>query len=103
MGNINYIGSVVKILEKPTQTVMDGKNGKIIRTDFRVQLAQVRNIQIVSLVFWGNLGQDVIKNCQLNDHIMIEGYLSLPTKTNDSLVKPQLKKAQITVLKVYSI
>ena len=101
MGNINYIGSVVKILEKPTQTVMDGKNGKIIRTDFRVQLAQVRNIQIVSLVFWGNLGQDVIKNCQLNDHIIIEGYLSLSPKSSAKIGNRSGKKAQITVLKVY--
>ena len=100
MGDTNYIGSVVKILEKPIQTVT---NGKILRTDFRVQLIQVRNIQIVSLVFWGNLGQDIINNCQLNDYIMIEGYLSLPNKTKNKLAKKSLKKAQITVLKAYSI
>ena len=100
MGDTNYVGSVVKILEKPIQTF---NNDKILRTEFRVQLVQVRNIQIASLVFWGNLAHDIINNYQVNDYIMIEGYLSLPTKTNDSLVKPQLKKAQITVLKVYSI
>ena len=100
MGDTNYIGSIVKILEKPIQTVI---NGKIIRTDFRVQLAQVRNIQIVSLVFWGNLGQDIINNCQLNDYILVEGYLSLSNTTKTKLAKRSLKKAQITVLKAYSI
>ena len=100
MGDTNYVGSVVKILEKPIQTF---NNDKILRTEFRVQLVQVRNIQMASLIFWGNLAHDIINNYQVNDYIMIEGYLSLPTKTNDSLVKPQLKKAQITVLKVYSI
>ena len=100
MGDTNYVGSVVKILEKPIQTF---NNDKILRTEFRVQLVQVRNIQIASLVFWGNLAHDIINNYQVNDYIMIEGYLALPTKTNDSVVKPQLKKAQITVLKVYSI
>ena len=100
MGDTNYIGSIVKILEKPIQTVI---NGKIIRTDFRVQLAQVRNIQIVSLVFWGNLGQDILNNCQLNDYIIVEGYLSLSNITKTKLAKRSLKKAQITVLKAYSI
>ena len=100
MGDTNYVGSVVKILEKPVQRVL---SDKIVRTDFRVQLAQVRNIQIAHLVFWGNLARDVINNYQVNDYIMIEGYLSLPNKTNNKLAKRQLKKAQITVLKVYSI
>ena len=100
MGDTNYISSVVKILEKPAQKVI---SDKIVRTDFRVQLAEVRNVQLAHLVCWGNLALDIMNNYQVNDYIMIEGYLSLPTKTNDSLVKPQLKKAQITVLKVYSI
>ena len=100
MGDINYVGSVVKILEKPVETVI---SDKIIRTDFRVQLVQVRNIQIAHLVFWGNLASDIINNYEINDYIMIEGYLSLPTKTNAKSLKWQLKKAQITVLKVYSI
>ena len=102
MGDTNYIGSIVKILEKPVQTVIDGK---IIRTDFRVQLSQVRNIQIVSLVFWGNLGQNIINNCQLNinDYIIVEGYISLIDKTKTQIAKRSIKKAQITVLKAYSI
>ena len=100
MGDTNYVGSVVKILEKPVQTVI---NDKIVRTDFRVQLAQVRNIQIAHLIFWGNLARDIMNNYQVNDYIMVEGYLSLPDKTDNKLAKRQLKKAQITVLKVYSI
>ena len=100
MGDTNYVGSVVKILEKPVQTII---NGKIVRTDFRVQLVQVRSIQIASLVFWGNLAQEIINNYQVNDYIMIEGYLSLSNQRNNQLAKPKLKKAQITVLKVYSI
>ena len=100
MADTNYVGSVVKILEKPIQTII---NDKIIRTDFRVQLVQVRNIQIAHLVFWGNLARDIITNYQLNDYIIVEGYLSLPNKTNNKLANRPLKKAQITVLKVYSI
>lgn len=102
MGDTNYVGSVVKILEKPVKTIVDQEN-KIVRTDFRAQLVQVRTIQIAHLVFWGNLASDIINNYQINDYILIEGYLSLPNKMNHQLVNRPLKKAQITVLKVYSI
>ena len=100
MNDTNYVVSVVKILEKPVQTII---SDKIVRTNFRGQLAQVRNLQIAHFVFWGNSADDILNNYQVNDYIMIEGYLSLPNKTNNQLAKRQLKKAQITVLKVYSI
>ena len=100
MADMNYVGSVVKILEKPVQIV---SNNKIIRTECRVQLVEIRNIQIVYLVFWENLGHDIMNNYQLNDYIMVEGYLSFPNQTNNKLAKRFFKKAQITVLKVYSI
>ncbi len=100
MGDTNYIGSVVKILEKPVQTVI---NDKLVRTQVRAQLVQVRNIQIVNLVFWGNLARDIINIYEVNDYIIVEGYLSLPNKTNHELVKRPLKRVQITVLKVFSI
>jgi hypothetical protein len=100
MGDTNYLGSVVKILEKPVQTVI---SDKIVRTDFRVQLVQVRNIQIAHLVFWGNLAHDIMNNYQVNDYIMVEGYLSISNKTNNQSVKRQLKKARITVSKIYSV
>ena len=100
MSDTNYFGSVVKILEKPVQTLI---SDKIVRTDFRAQLVEVRNIQIAHLVLWGNLARDIVTNYQVNDYIMVEGYLSLPDKMNNKLSKRQLKKAQVTVLKVYSI
>ena len=100
MVDMNYIGIVVKILEKPIQKVI---NGKIVRTDFRVQLVHVRNIQIANLVFWGIIGQDVSHNYQPNDYIMVEGYVALTNKMNDKLMKRSMKKVQITVLKAYSV
>ena len=100
MGDTNYLGSIVKILEKPTQKV---SNDKIVTTEFRAQLVQVRNSQIVNLIFWGNLARDVVNYYQVNDYIMIEGYLSLRNKTNNKSTKQNLKKVQITVLKIYSI
>jgi len=96
MGDTNYIASVVKILEKPHQRVI---NDKIVTTEFRAQLAQVRNTRIVNLVFWGNLARDVINYYNVNDYIMIEGYLSL----QDKLKQEKLKKISITVNKLYCL
>ena len=94
MGDTNYISGIVKILENPIQTIFD-KNIPI--TKFRVQLPQVRNNTIIHLTFWGKLGQDIVNYYEINDYIIIEGYLSLRNKKmlNSS------KKVEITVLKVY--
>jgi hypothetical protein len=93
MGDTNYISSIVKILEIPSQKVF--KNN-IISTRFRVQLPQIRKTGIVNLIFWGNLARDVSNHYKINDYIIIEGYSSL-NKTN----KQKLKKVEITVFKVY--
>lgn len=93
MSNTNYISSIVKILETPEYLLL--KNN-ISTSEFRVQLPQVRNntSKIVNLVFWGNLARDVAAYYQINDYIIVEGYLSLSNKRN-------LKKVEIIVLKVY--
>ena len=94
MGDTNYISSIVKILEKPSQKIFD-KN--ILITEVRAQLPQTRNNVIVSLTFWGKLSQDIIDYYNMDDYIIIEGYLSLlenPSVKNS-------KKVKITVLKVY--
>ena len=98
MVDTNYIGSIVKILENPNQTIF---NNTIPVTKFRVQLPQLRNNTIVTLTFWGNLARDVANYYKINDYILIEGYLSVRNKNlNKSIIKNS-KKVEITVLKVY--
>ena len=98
MVDTNYIGSIVKILENPNQTIF---NNTIPVTKFRVQLPQLRNNTIVTLTFWGNLARDVANYYKINDYILIEGYLSVRNKNlNKSIIKNS-KKIEITVLKVY--
>jgi hypothetical protein len=94
MGDTNYISGIVKILENPIQTIFD-KNIPV--TQFRVQLPQVRNNTIINLTFWGKLGQDIVNYYEINDYIIIEGYLSLRNKK----ILNNSKKVEITVLKVY--
>jgi len=93
MGDTNYIGGIVKILEPPKQKIL--KN-KILVTKFRAQIPQIRNSRIVTLSFWGNLARDVTTYYKVNDYLIIEGYLSIRNKKN-----LKSKKIEITVLKVY--
>ena len=100
MVNTNYIGSIVKILENPSQTIF---NDTILCTKFRVQFPQFRNIRIVNLIFWGSLASDVVKYYRINDYILIEGYLSIINNDQYPLitVNKNSKKIEITVLKIY--
>ena len=98
MGNATYISSMVKILETPNQKYF---NNTILVTRFRAQLPQIKNVGIVNLVFWGNLAKTVANYYQVNDYIIIEGYISLNNKNLLNPVKSNSKKVEITVLKVY--
>ena len=99
MSDTNYIISMVKILEKPVQKVL---KGNIAITKFRVQLPQIRNNRIIYLIFWGNLSHDIVNYYQLNDYIMIEGYLSSIRKPKNNLIQTS-QKLYITVTKLYSV
>ena len=101
MQSPSYFSGIVKILENPKQKVV---NNKIISTKFRVLIPQIRidkSPKIIVLVFWGNLASDVKNYYQINDYILIEGYVSIKTnKTTDSMILNS-KKIIITILKVY--
>ena len=98
MNDTNYIGAIVKILENPKQKVF---NNNISFTEFRAQLPQIRNTQVVSLSVWGNLARDVANYYKVNDYVIIEGYLSLRDKQTPNLTIQISKKVEITVLKIY--
>ena len=93
MGDTNYFSGIVKVLENPIQIFF---NDKIPHTTVRVELPQIRNNRIIYLVFWGNLAREVKNYYQMNDYILIEGYLSIRNKKNINS-----KKVTITVLKIY--
>jgi single-stranded DNA-binding protein len=92
MGDTNYIGGIVKVLETPKQKIL--KNN-VPFTEFRVQFPQVRGNKIINLVFWGKLASEVVNYYQANDYIIIEGYLSI-------VKKQSLKKVEVTVFKVFT-
>ncbi len=95
MANTNYITSIVKIVEVPKQKLLQGK---ILRSHCRAALPQNKNNKLVDLVIWGDLSTRILPYCTKNDYILIEGFLTLSTKTES-----RLKKFKITVFKAYPI
>jgi hypothetical protein len=100
MMGTSYIGCVVKIVETPKQKIVRGKKETLL-TKVRVLLPQKskkRPAAIARLNFWGKWAAKVLEYYQINDYIMIEGYLSILKEKNK-----KSKKIAITVLKVYPL
>ena len=95
MVNTNYITSIVKILEVPKQRLI---NNKILITEFRASLPQIKNSKIVHLVIWGDMSNRLSNYIKPNDYILIEGFLALANIQNS-----KTKKFKITVFKTYPI
>ena len=72
---MNYSTFIVKIVQKPEQTFFDKK---IAFTEIIAKFYQFRNnsYNICKLSIWGNLSNDVIKYYQINDYLIVEGYIS---------------------------
>lgn len=95
MANTNYITSIVKVLEVPKQRLI---NKKILVTEFRASIPQIKTSKIVHLVIWGDLSNRLSNYIKPNDYILIEGFLALAQMQNS-----KKKKFKITVLKTYPI
>lgn len=98
MDQTNYIVGIVKILEIPKEEIIDESNSSV---KIRVQLSQIRNPKIVTLIFWDNLAYDILNYYKINDYLLIEGFLSLRTKQTSELTTKNLKKVEITVIRIY--
>jgi single-stranded DNA-binding protein len=97
MGDTNYFSGTVKLLDNPIQKLIKPKT---LRTRVWVELAQFRQNRLILVTFWGNLAQEVKNYYQVNDYVLIEGYLSIEKKTSELFSENQ-KKMIITVLKIY--
>jgi len=95
MSDITYIEGIVKILETPKQKSL---NSDITFVKFRAQLTSFRKNQIVTIMFWGNLAQDIISYYKINQYLLIEGY---PSFRNSTKLKQTSKRVEITGLRVY--
>ena len=102
MADTNYISSIVKIIENPSLEMTKSINPNIMSIRLRVQFPHYKNEKrIMTLVFWGNLAEEIIQYYQNNDYILIEGYLSINKKKSPMWTLKKFGQIKITVLKVY--
>jgi hypothetical protein len=96
---MNYSTFIVKIIEKPVQSFF--KNN-ISLTELVVQFPQVRNknyLDIFHLNVWGNLSHDVMKYYQVNDYIVVEGYISFRKANHNQ----KIKQIEMSAFKIYPL
>lgn len=92
MNDRNFLSAIVKVLENPKEQITS-ENIRV--TTFHAQFPQVRKNSIIFLKIWDHLENNTKKNYNVNDYLLIEGYLAIKNEKNRNF------KLQITVLKIY--
>ena len=95
---MNYTSFMVKIIGEPQQSFFDND---ISVTEILARFYQFRenSYNICKLVIWGRLSQDVMQYYQLNDYLIVEGYISRRTSDfEDYNLKTDI---EISVFKIY--
>ncbi len=101
MADLNYFNGVVRILEVPREKIL---NDKFSILKCRVQLPQTKSTRVVTLNVWSRLAKDLLKSYNVNDYILIEGYLSLKVQLKKKLstkTSKIFKKVEINSVKIY--
>lgn len=92
---MNYSCFIVKIVNEPISSQF--KNN-ISLVEMLVKFSTVRKVNTIEtlrVLVWGNLAEDIIKYYQVNDYIIIEGYVRNLSETG---IKDQV---EVSVKKVY--
>ena len=92
---MNYVNFIVKILQKPRQTVF---NNEICATQFMVEMPKLANEKFkitFQLTIWEQFSTNVSKYFFIGDYIIIEGYISLRE------INFNTKQIQVSVFKIY--
>jgi len=98
---MNYISLIVKLIGKPEQRFFDDN---ISVTEVMAKFSQVqknRNDIVVKLCIWGNLAYDMVQYYQINDYILVEGYVSLNQAEVDASTLLNEKQLELSVFKIY--
>ena len=98
---MNYCSFIVKILKKPELSFFENN---ITLSEIPVQFFSVPNFnseKILNLTFWGNLAKDIVQYYQINDYVIIEGYISYKTIDTNIEMTMNDKEIEISVFKIY--
>lgn len=98
---MNYCTFIVKILKKPEKSYFDN-NIAIAEVPVKFYQSQNSNsYKVLNLTFWGNLANDIVQYYQINDYIIIEGYISFHKNNTDLFLNKKDKQIEISVFKIY--
>ena len=87
---MNYVSFIIKILEKPIQTVF---NKEISVTRFLAEFSKINDEKfkpIIKIAIWANHSDNISTDFFVGNYIIIEGYISFRNK-----------QIEISVFKVY--
>ena len=94
MRDTNYFLGTIKILENPRQVPLQKK---FVLISLCGEISQNRKNKLIHLHFWGHLAEQINRCYQLNDYILVEGYLSIRKESTQK----NSQKFLLTVLKIY--
>ena len=98
---MNYSIFIVKIIQSPEQSFFEDDTSV---TEVLVKFPQFLNrnfSDIFQISVWGNLAHDVAKYYDVNDYLIIEGYISLRDNHSDNFGTKKDKQLEFTVAKLY--
>jgi len=98
---MNYGSFIVKLIGKPEQSFFED-NISVTEIDAKLSQTRKNNVDIIiKLSVWGNLAYDIVQYYQINDYIIIEGYISLSKSFSEIDNINNDKQVEISVFKVY--
>ena len=101
---MNHSILIVKVIAPPKQSFV---KDNIPVTEILVKFPTIKQKKncndIFSILIWGNLSYDALKNYHINKYIIIEGYLSLRTSNYDDFSSLLNKQVEISVAKIYPL
>ena len=99
---MNYSSFIVKIIDKPEQSFF---REDIAISEILVKFAPIQkkaiSFDLFTISIWGNLSYDAIKYYNINDYILIEGYISLRENVSENKYFTKDKQIDIAVFKMY--
>nr|YP_001936386.1 putative single-stranded DNA binding protein [Heterosigma akashiwo]ABV65992.1 putative single-stranded DNA binding protein [Heterosigma akashiwo]ABV70133.1 putative single-stranded DNA binding protein [Heterosigma akashiwo]BBA18198.1 photosystem I assembly protein Ycf4 [Heterosigma akashiwo]BBA18337.1 photosystem I assembly protein Ycf4 [Heterosigma akashiwo]BBA18476.1 photosystem I assembly protein Ycf4 [Heterosigma akashiwo] len=95
------------ILKLKTEPIQNFYKNQITLVQFNAIFPYFKNFFLfenLSIVAWGNLGDDIIKYYRKGDYVIVEGVLNT-IKNNQSIVdvKSEITSLQLTILKIYPL
>ena len=95
---MNYTSFMIKIIKKPEQKFFDND---ISATEIVAKFyqAQDNSYNVCKLSVWGSLSHDVMQYYQLNDYLIVEGYISRRNSNLEVYKTPN--EIEISVFKIY--